>query len=311
MMEFMSVMNQRPDSSLFEQAATHLRIPVAYVEKDWYVTQVIRLIAGVQIPGFEIVFTGGTALAKAHGLLERFSEDVDFRLRVNENLANRKELSNFRKSVVSALRDGGFSFDDKNIRSRDENRFFRIQLPYESDFDRSVALRPHVQIEVIVRQPVLPLMRLPVSSLVTILSKKNPEVAQIACLNPVENAADKISALAWRIPDRVRGSRFDDRAIVRHVHDLARLKDKALESDHFVVLVQKSMSDDEDRPKREDLAALPGQARLELALNILSEDKEYAQEYNELVETLSYAKDVLSYDEALDAVRVLARKVFA
>ena len=307
----MSVMNQRPDPFLFEQAATHLRIPVAYVEKDWYVTQVIRLIAEVQIPGFEIVFTGGTALAKAHGLLERFSEDVDFRLRVDENLANRKTLSNFRKLIVSALRDGGFSFGDENIRSRDENRFFQIQLPYESNFDRSVVLRPHVQIELIVRQPVLPLVRLPVSSLITILTKGKPEVAQIACLSPVENAADKISALAWRIPDRVRGSRFDDRAIVRHVHDLARLKDKALESDHFVALVQKSMNDDVDRPKREDLAALSGQARLELALNILSEDKEYAQEYDELVETLSYAKNVLSYGEALEAVRVLAWKVFA
>ena len=44
---------------------------------------------------------------------------------------------------------------------------------------------------------------------------------------------------------------------------------------------------------------------------LMSEDKEYAQEYDELVETLSYAKNVLSYGEALEAVRVLAWKVFA
>ncbi len=311
MMVFMSVMNLLPDSSLFESAAKELLIPASYVEKDWYVTQIIRLIAEVKVEGFEIIFTGGTALAKAHGLLERFSEDVDFRLRAKTAIPNRKNLSNYKKAIVAALRDGGFVIEDEHVRARDENRFFSIQLPYVSKFDKSLALRPHVQIEIILREPILPVVFLPVGSFITALGKKPQEVLSIACLDPVENAADKLSALAWRIPDRVRDSQFDDPSIVRHVHDLAQLKSKAQSSDQFVLLALKSMQDDEGRPKQEGLVELSAHKRLDLALKILSEDPEYVREYDEFVATLSYAKQAPSYEAALDAVRALARKVFA
>jgi predicted nucleotidyltransferase component of viral defense system len=50
------------------------------VEKDWYVTQVIRKISKIHYEDFQVIFTGGTALSKAYGLIQRFSEDVDFRV---------------------------------------------------------------------------------------------------------------------------------------------------------------------------------------------------------------------------------------
>ena len=127
-------MNAAPSKELFEQVADRLGIDKSFVEKDWFVIQAIGLISGVNISGFEVVFTGGTALSKAHGLLERFSEDVDFRIQAPEELRNRKALSGFRKSVVTALRENGFAFNDEQVRSRDENRFFSIDLAYNSHF---------------------------------------------------------------------------------------------------------------------------------------------------------------------------------
>lgn len=51
---------------------------MAHVEKDFWVTEVLRGIARCSADtGVSAVFKGGTSLSKAFGLIRRFSEDVD------------------------------------------------------------------------------------------------------------------------------------------------------------------------------------------------------------------------------------------
>lgn len=64
----------------FEQsilrAAEHFRargLRPAIIEKDYYVTEALRIVAG----GDRIIFKGGTSLAKGWNLIQRFSEDID------------------------------------------------------------------------------------------------------------------------------------------------------------------------------------------------------------------------------------------
>jgi hypothetical protein len=47
----------------------------AIIEKDYYVTEALRIIAGAG--GDRIIFKGGTSLSKGWDLLQRFSEDID------------------------------------------------------------------------------------------------------------------------------------------------------------------------------------------------------------------------------------------
>lgn len=51
------------------------RISTQIVEKDYYVTQVLRSVA--MEFGDAVLFKGGTSLSKGWGLIQRFSEDVD------------------------------------------------------------------------------------------------------------------------------------------------------------------------------------------------------------------------------------------
>ena len=46
-----------------------------FVEKDYYVTEVLRIVATTY--GDRVIFKGGTSLSKGWQLIERFSEDVD------------------------------------------------------------------------------------------------------------------------------------------------------------------------------------------------------------------------------------------
>ncbi len=314
-------MNILPDKDLIVEVARIKRIEESFVEKDWLVTQVIRTIRSINREGFEIVFSGGTALSKAHNLLFRFSEDVDFRVLVKPEFENRKNLSGFKHAVVDALRADGFAIEDHHVKARDQNRFFAIDLEYETAFPKAGALRPHniaderpphIQIEMTVRDIQLPQIALPVSSFLNELAKKPPEIAVIGCIDPVESAADKLSALAWRIPDRMRGDQYDDPSVIRHVHDLAVLKDRALVHTGFAGLVAKSMQEDNNRAKNDpSLEGMDTSGKLAKMLGILTEDTEYAEEYRRFVEDVSYAKSgqTPDFETAVQALRLLIDSV--
>src|SRR5260370_16028534 len=47
----------------------------AIIEKDYYVTETLRIIAAAAPD--KIIFKGGTSLAKGWNLIQRFSEDID------------------------------------------------------------------------------------------------------------------------------------------------------------------------------------------------------------------------------------------
>jgi len=307
-------MSASPDKALLEEASDELDIRPALLEKDWHVVQVIAILSSIQHPGFEMIFSGGTALSKAHRLIQRFSEDIDFRIVTPGSAPNRKARSNLKHAIVDALRASGLHIEEHQVRARDENRFFAIDVDYESHFSREGALRPHIQIEIAAQNIELPAVYLPVASFMSEFTKQPPEVARIGCLDPVENAADKMSAIAWRIPDRVRGNPYDDPSIVRHIHDLAMLKDIALASPAFVSLVAASMHRDDDRAKNTpSFAGLPMSEKFAQALSILGNDAEYAREYERFVQGTSYSQDGSTPDfkTALEAVKQLIQAASA
>jgi predicted nucleotidyltransferase component of viral defense system len=125
-------MNASPSRKLIEEVATELAIAPSMIEKDWYVTQILAFLSGQEFPGFEIVFSGGTALSKAHGLIQRFSEDVDFRVIVTldgSQSRQRQKLSDFKNTVVGTLRQAGFQVSEPE--ARDSNRYFAVDIEYD------------------------------------------------------------------------------------------------------------------------------------------------------------------------------------
>jgi predicted nucleotidyltransferase component of viral defense system len=61
--------------TFLQQTETRTKIPVEFVEKDYWVTYVLYRLRKAGVNDF--VFKGGTSLTKALNLLERFSEDID------------------------------------------------------------------------------------------------------------------------------------------------------------------------------------------------------------------------------------------
>ena len=83
------------------------------IEKDWWVTQVLRVLFA-QPYAEHLSFKGGTSLSKAWNLIERFSEDIDIAIS-REYLGFSGELS--RTQVSDKLRRASCSF----VRERMQN----------------------------------------------------------------------------------------------------------------------------------------------------------------------------------------------
>jgi len=86
----------------------HIKYPFI-IEKDYYVTHVIHALSGIENEYFRLIFSGGTCLAKAHKLVKRMSEDVDFKIQLKNTgetfSKNRllKELKKFRTQIMLSI----------------------------------------------------------------------------------------------------------------------------------------------------------------------------------------------------------------
>lgn len=136
---------------LYSQSATFEHLAPVILEKEVIVKDVVLEVAKVgRDSGFELIFSGGTSLSQGWGLIERISEDVDFRV-VAPNFPSKnsksKALSRLKKELGDALRDAGFDIDGEII-GRDSNRYIRASVVYDSAFTpRQTALRPFVKVE--------------------------------------------------------------------------------------------------------------------------------------------------------------------
>lgn len=62
---------------VFGEAAARLGIRPTIIEKDFWVCVTLNVLFQKSRFGKSLVFKGGTSLSKVHGLIERFSEDID------------------------------------------------------------------------------------------------------------------------------------------------------------------------------------------------------------------------------------------
>src|ERR1019366_5000197 len=59
------------------EGGTRRSLPPASMEKDFWVCWTLRELFSLPDIGPRLTFKGGTSLSKCHGLIERFSEDID------------------------------------------------------------------------------------------------------------------------------------------------------------------------------------------------------------------------------------------
>jgi len=218
----------------------------AVIEKDLLITEVLRTVVAVDSDGIQLVFCGGTCLSKAHGLIERMSEDIDFKLVLPQGLsrsARSRLLSQFKKRLAAALREAGFAVPADEIIARDENSYVSLNLHYESRFAPVASLRSEIKLELNARPPVLPTAPLPIASMLDVLIQAPRTDLHVECISVEETLAEKVLSFLRRTAEARAGRNradYDDR-LVRHLYDVRAIargrEELMLPHEHFAVMV--------------------------------------------------------------------------
>jgi len=221
-------------------------LPPGIFEKDLLITEVLRTVVAVDSDGIQLVFCGGTCLSKAHGLIERMSEDIDFKLVLPQGLsrsARSRLLSQFKKRLAAVLVDAGFAVPANEIIARDENSYVSLNLHYESRFAPVASLRPEIKVELNARPPVLPTSPLPIPSMLDVLIQAPKSGLHVECIGVEETLAEKVLSFLRRTAEARAGRNradYDDR-LVRHLYDVRAIargrEGLVLPHEHFAALV--------------------------------------------------------------------------
>jgi predicted nucleotidyltransferase component of viral defense system len=305
-------LSDRPTLEELLEIQEHFGLPSpAVVEKDWHVVKALATITAVDIAPFRLVFGGGTALSRAHGLIRRMSEDLDIKI-ISDSKPSRRALGNLRDTITDGLLAAGFIFDPKNpehCQSKYKNRFVRLRLPYAPIAEGKGALRPEIQIDLLAIQVRRPPIERPVRSFVAEGFDRPTEVASVACAAIPENAAEKLVALTRRAGAELAGLREKhDPTLVRHIYDLHVMREQYDAAD-VAGLAREIMIDDaktygqdfpayEANPLTETLKAIDG----------IAADVSFAKNYATFQRDMVYG-DTPDFATAMATLKGLANQL--
>lgn len=145
-------------AALIGNAASSRGIPQGFIEKDFWVTEVLRALSlpidkfipeGVEVRP-RVVFKGGTSLSRAYNLIDRFSEDIDILLARGDLELGSTALDKVLVKVEKRCRTIAFPDDVDAKTIRGEKGLYR-HTTYGYPRTHESELRPHVLLELGVR----------------------------------------------------------------------------------------------------------------------------------------------------------------
>jgi hypothetical protein len=178
------------EHSEFEQAmlraAERFAVSEQFVEKDYYVTEILRVIA--QRLGNRAMFKGGTSLSKGWGLITRFSEDID--LFVNPQLLTPRPGKNRMDQILKELA-GAVGEHPALVWLGDESRTIgglgrEDYYAYRTHFDALPGVRSAVRLEPGIQSGSFPTEIVPITSLVAQYLHEQDSVGMAEDLTPFD-----------------------------------------------------------------------------------------------------------------------------
>lgn len=309
-------MNIDPD--LFADVADALGIgSPAIVEKDVYAVQLIGLLAGVRSESFQLIFAGGTSLAKGHRNIFRMSEDVDIKLvarRESTSGLSQEALRKERRAVLGEVRrmiHGSPVLGLVGAVKRNQHRYAEFTVTYPRSQPAISALRPELKLDITASELFEPPATCSVSSLYAEALRIPPEVESFPVVSLRSTISEKLVALLRRTAHADRDpSRKDDETLVRHVYDLHMVAASGYEADTLRFLLTNVIRvDAEQFGNQHPSFRSDPVAELRYGLACLQDNPIHRERYERLIGPLVYHESPPSWDEALGTVLELTHKL--
>lgn len=291
------------DWELFKETiystATELELPVPVVEKDYYVTMILKELASTTP---ECVFKGGTSLSKCHHVIDRFSEDIDIAFSNRLTQGERKKLKNEKIAGISQRLEMPISNWNDSRSRRDYNCYNFAYHPIEGYIPESLV--EGVKMEVVLSSLSFPTEQLPVDSYVyQFLRKENMDIVEEFGLEPFvmtlqsldRTLADKVFAICdYYLQGNIQRHS-------RHIYDIYMLLPKVKQDESFKSLVG------EVRKVRADMnmcpSAVAGVNIPEVLREIVSKNV-YERDYSSI--TTYFQNKSVPYEQVISVLETIA-----
>ena len=244
------------DKELFKEVvyatANEISLPIAIIEKDYYVTMILRELSK-RAP--ECVFKGGTSLSKCHHIIDRFSEDIDITF---SNDLGRGARRRFKENVVIKISEElEMPIPDVDVIWSKADYQCYIFKYFPIDGYVSESMFPGVKMEVVLMSKAFPTEKILVDSYIyQFLMKDNMDIVEEYGLKPFEmnvqslerTFIDKVFAICdYYLEDDIK---FHS----RHIFDIYMLLPKMNFNDEFEQLIK------EVREHRRQIGRCPSSA---------------------------------------------------
>ncbi|EHU4846674.1 nucleotidyl transferase AbiEii/AbiGii toxin family protein [Vibrio vulnificus] len=286
----------------------------AIIEKDFWVVALLAELAKVSPEYHQMVFSGGTALAKSNVKILRMSEDVDIKLIPNQAFdeLSRAKKKAVRKAWVNEIEQAityseRFTVETRAV--RDEYRYVEFELRYPQQFSQAPCLRPIIKLELIETIPLLDVESRSIQSLVAELYQQPHEVSSFDCVSVYATLVEKIISMLRRTMSVKRNTeRTDDVALVRHIYDVHCItKLSTTELNSIDGLFKAVLEEDIARfgNQNAEFIANPKQ-ELQLGLKELEENPIFRQRFQDFVTPMVFNTELHDFDTCFASFKRIA-----
>lgn len=286
--------------NIIDQVSTETGRISAVIEKDYYVTMLLKLLAlGLN----NVVFKGGTSLSKGYKIIDRFSEDIDITFDEHLGEGRRKKLKNvILKGISEELEMPIINFSDTQS-DRDYNAYlFKYDSVFAIEGDK---MPSYIKLETALGSYSFPTQRIFVNNYIGEYLEKISEkkFEHLYGLNrfemklqaPERTYIDKIFALCDYYMQG-KSKRYS-----RHLYDIYKLTQLINFDEDFNALFN------EVREHRKTMKICPSAADgIDLAMLIRMWCKEdfYKEDYRAI--TSYFANDMVAYEDTIKQMMNLA-----
>lgn len=276
-------------------AADQNRLAPAVVEKDYYVTLILK---GLKEHLPFIVFKGGTSLSKCHKVISRFSEDIDITI---DTKLSQGQMGKVKDAIKAVAEDLGLTIPniDETRSRRSYNKYLLVYNPVIEKLNDD--LQTMVILETSFAEVSFPTVILPVHSYIgSMMETEAPDMVEPYGLRPFEM---KVQGVDRALIDKVFAicdyyMKGDVRRHSRHIYDIFKLLPMVSLDDDFGKLVKEVR---EIRAKNVSIghSAQPGVNVPSVLVEIMAKEI-YRTDYESV--TSRILKEQISYDKAIEAV---------
>lgn len=284
-----------------EQVAARTGRAIAVIEKDYYVTLILKLLSK-QLSN--CVFKGGTSLSKGFHVINRFSEDIDITFDEHIGEARRKKLKNV---ILKGISDElGMSISNwEDIQSdRDYNAYL---FSYDSvagiEDDR---ILQNVKLETVLGSYAFPTDIVTIDNYIGNYFKERDR-EDLATQFSLEDFPMKLQSLERTYIDKIFALcdyyiQGRSKRCSRHLYDIYKLTSLIEFGDNFTKLYVEVM---EHRAKMSRCPSAQPGMNVSNLINEFCDNGFYEDDYHTITDY--FAKDMVEYEEAVRQMRNIAK----